>query len=67
MKYKYTMLFGILFGVVMSVLWGIVFSSSLGSSGYSVVLRSVLHLRAAVAFWDIQLIRKITRRMSKKF
>ena len=36
MKYKYTVLFGILAGAVMSVLWGTVFSSSLGKSGTGV-------------------------------
>ena len=36
MKYKYTVLFGILFGVVMNVLWGTVFSNSLGRSGIGV-------------------------------
>lgn len=36
MKYKYTVLLGILFCVVMSFLWGIVFSNILGTSGISV-------------------------------
>ena len=36
MKYKYTVLFGVLFGVVMSILWGTVFSSILGLSGIGV-------------------------------
>ena len=36
MKYKYTVLLGILFGVVMNVLWGVVFSSFLGTSGIGV-------------------------------
>lgn len=33
MKYTYTVLFGILFGTVMTVLWGVVFSNILGSAG----------------------------------
>lgn len=36
MKYKYTLLFGILFGVVMNVLWGTVFMNILGPSGLGV-------------------------------
>lgn len=36
MKYKYTLLFGILFGTAMTVLWGVVFSNALGSSGFGV-------------------------------
>ena len=36
MKYKYTVLLGILFGTVMTVLWGIVFSSILGISSIGV-------------------------------
>lgn len=33
MKYKYTVLLGILFGIAMSALWGVVFSNVLGISG----------------------------------
>lgn len=36
MKYKYTVLLGILFGVVMNILWGTVFSGILGVSGIGV-------------------------------
>lgn len=36
MKYKYTVLLGILFGVVMNVLWGTVFSDIIGVSGIGV-------------------------------
>lgn len=36
MKYKYTVLLGILFGTVMTVLWGTVFSNILGISGIGV-------------------------------
>ena len=36
MKYKYTFLLGILFGVVMKVLWATVFSSILGMPGIGV-------------------------------
>ncbi len=36
MKYKYTVLFGILFAVVMMLLWGIVFSNILGTGGIGV-------------------------------
>ena len=36
MKYKYTALFGILLGTVMNVLWGTVFSNSLGPAGNGV-------------------------------
>lgn len=36
MKYRYTVLLGIFFGVGMSVLWGTVFSGILGTSGIGV-------------------------------
>lgn len=36
MKYKYTVLFGILFGATMNVLWGTVFTNILGKSGIGV-------------------------------
>lgn len=36
MKYKYTVLIGILSGAVMSVLWGTVFASILGMSGIGI-------------------------------
>lgn len=36
MKYKYTVLFGILFGATMTILWGTVFSNILGTAGIGV-------------------------------
>ena len=36
MKYKYTVLLGILFGVVMIALWGTVFTNIIGVSGIGV-------------------------------
>lgn len=36
MKYKYTVLFGILFGATMNVLWGTVFTNILGKPGIGV-------------------------------
>lgn len=36
MKYKYTVLLGITFGVAMNILWGTVFSMILGQSGMGV-------------------------------
>ena len=38
MRYTYTILFGILFGVAMNVLWGLVFSAILGAPGFGVGL-----------------------------
>lgn len=66
MKYKYTVLFGILFGATMNVLWGTVFTNILGKPGIGVGIAWVLPLLAAAAYWDMRLIRETAVVMSNK-
>lgn len=58
MKYKYTVLFGIFFWVVMALLWSVVFSNIIGTSGLGVGIALGVAFACCGCLWGYSIDKK---------